>query len=91
MQINFSNNISYGKMGKAGKKIGRNSRKLLHNPYNGKVAQLNNWYRNQTNLIYNSLKNNKDEEFALLNDAFYNRLAILEQRHGLRGKVPFEY
>ena len=93
MQIQSIDSVNFGRMGKIGKAFGRNSRKLLKNPYEGKVKQLADRYKKDVNLLYNSFNDSKDvnKEIEVLNSIFQENIAIIERKRSIRGKAFLEY
>ena len=60
--INYLNNSpDFGKIGKAGKGLGRGRHKKPFNAYSKKVDKLNKWHDQQITNIYNSNNRNKKE------------------------------
>ncbi len=94
MQIQSFNSVNFGKMGKAGKDFGRNSRKLLKNPYGDKVKKIVDRYEKEVNLLYNSFNGSRtdaDKEIDVLNNFFLESIAMLERKRSIRGKTFLEY
>ncbi len=94
MQIQPTNNINFGKMGKLGRELGRTRQGLIKNPYSGKVDKLISRYKKELKLLYHPLNYSETEintEIAALNSAFLDDIAVLERKRGIRGKFNLEY
>ena len=94
MNISATNNINFFAKLRKIHKTGEYTGRLPDNPYMGKIKKLNNFYKREVNLIYNPYNRTKFEpenQVANLNNLFYDAMAVIERKRGLKARRPLEY